>query len=59
MGDALRVWVTAKTQYGDILANVDVLHGGAESLLTITNILIVLGMREGLRQIQEPEIESR
>lgn len=30
----------AKTQYGTILANVDWLHGGAESLLTITNLMI-------------------
>ncbi len=30
----------AKTHYGTILANVDWLHGGAESLLTITNLMI-------------------
>lgn len=41
--------IYAKLQYDDILANVDWLHGPAESLLTITNLLIVLGMREGLR----------
>lgn len=38
--------------YGTSLANVDWLHGGAESLLTITNLLIVLGLREGLRRVQ-------
>ena len=32
--------VAAKTKYGTILANVDYLHGSAESLLTITNLLI-------------------
>jgi hypothetical protein len=30
----------AKTHYGTSLANVDWLHGSAESLLTITNLLI-------------------
>lgn len=39
--------------YGTSLANVDWLHGGAESLLTITNLLIVLGLREGLRKIKD------
>lgn len=37
--------IYAKVQYHEILANVDWLHGGAESLLTITNLLIVLGFR--------------
>ena len=42
--------IFAKVQYGDILANVDWLHGPAESLLTVTNLCIVVGMREGLRE---------
>lgn len=37
--------IYAKVQYHDILANIDWLHGGAESLLTITNLLIVFGFR--------------
>lgn len=40
--------IYAKTHYHDILANIDWLHGSAESLLTITNILIVLGMRSAV-----------
>lgn len=36
--------------YGTSLSNVDWLHGGAESLLTLTNIFIVLGLREALRK---------
>ncbi|CAL8463093.1 g2627 [Coccomyxa elongata] len=44
--------IYAKTHYGTILANVDWLHGSAESLLTITNLMIVLGVREGIRQAQ-------
>eukprot|EP00549_Striatella_unipunctata_P000975 CAMPEP_0118680340 /NCGR_PEP_ID=MMETSP0800-20121206/4308_1 /TAXON_ID=210618 ORGANISM="Striatella unipunctata, Strain CCMP2910" /NCGR_SAMPLE_ID=MMETSP0800 /ASSEMBLY_ACC=CAM_ASM_000638 /LENGTH=536 /DNA_ID=CAMNT_0006576473 /DNA_START=70 /DNA_END=1680 /DNA_ORIENTATION=+ len=37
--------IVTKTGYGLSLANVDWLHGAAESLLTVTNILIVLGFR--------------
>ncbi|BDA47924.1 hypothetical protein COCOBI_11-1810 [Coccomyxa sp. Obi] len=44
--------IYAKTHYGTILANVDWLHGSAESLLTITNLMIVLGVREGIRQAE-------
>lgn len=36
--------------YGTSLSNVDWLHGGAESLLTLTNLFIVLGLREALRK---------
>jgi hypothetical protein len=35
----------AKVAYHDILANVDVLHGVAESFLSITNFLIISGFR--------------
>ena len=38
--------IFAKVQYHDILANVDWLHGTAESLLTVTNLFIVFGMRD-------------
>jgi hypothetical protein len=43
---------TAKTHYGTSLANVDWLHGAAESLLTVTNLLIVLGLRAGIRDAE-------
>lgn len=33
--------IVTKSVYGESLANVDWLHGGAEALLTITNVLIV------------------
>lgn len=42
--------IYAKTQMGTTLANVDWLHGPAESLLTMTNLLIVLGFRRGILQ---------
>ena len=35
--------IVAQLRYGELLANVDYLHGGAESLLTISNLLVVLG----------------
>ena len=35
--------VIAQLRYGALLANVDPLHGGAESLLTLSNLLVVLG----------------
>jgi hypothetical protein len=41
--------IYAKTHYHDILANVDWLHGSAESLLTITNLLIAVGFRNAMR----------
>jgi len=42
--------IYAKVHYGTNLANVDWLHGTAESLLTITNLLIVLGLRKAIRE---------
>ena len=37
--------IIAKNEYHTILANEDTLHGLAESLLTITNLLIIFGFR--------------
>ena len=42
----------AKVHYGTSLSNVDWLHGGAESLLTLTNLFVVLGLRNALRKIK-------
>ena len=41
--------IYAKKVYGLSLSNVDWLHGGAESFLSMTNLLIVLGFRQGIR----------
>lgn len=41
--------------YHQSLANVDLLHGGAEVFLTLSNILIVLGFRQALRRSTEEE----
>ena len=40
--------IYAKVHYGEMLANVDWLHGSAESFLTLSNILVVLGFRQGI-----------
>lgn len=45
--------LAAKLHYGTSLSNVDWLHGGAESLLTLTNLFIVLGLREALRKLKD------
>lgn len=38
--------IYAEQAYGVELANVDWLHGSAESFLTLSNILVVLGFRQ-------------
>ena len=40
--------IVAKKQFGDILANVDVLHGSSESLLTLSNLFFALGFARAL-----------
>lgn len=50
--------IYAKTQYHDILANIDYLHGGAESMLTITNLLIIFGFRATRPQPTENPMEQ-
>ncbi|KAL0920861.1 hypothetical protein M5K25_007876 [Dendrobium thyrsiflorum] len=51
VGATIPAGIYAKLKYGTSLANVDWLHGGAESLLTLTNLFIVLGLRGALRKI--------
>ena len=50
---------TAKVHYGTSLSNVDWLHGGAESLLTLTNLFIVLGLRQALRRASDEKKSTR
>ena len=45
--------IAAKTEYGDILANVDVLHGASESLLTVSNFLFAFGFAAALASSTE------
>lgn len=35
--------LVAQWRYGEVLANVDALHGGAEAFLTLSNLLVLLG----------------
>jgi hypothetical protein len=50
--------IYAKTHYHDILANVDWLHGLAESFLTITNLLIIAGFRSAQAPSSPPSQPS-
>jgi len=42
----------AKQAYGAELANVDWLHGSAESFLSLSNILVVLGFRQAIKKLE-------
>lgn len=42
--------IYAQVAFGEQLANVDWLHGGAEVFLTLSNILVVLGFRQAIQQ---------
>lgn len=53
VGITIPAGIYAKVHYHEALANVDWLHGSAESLLTLANILVVLGFRQGIAQHQE------
>ncbi|MBW4683672.1 MAG: DUF3593 domain-containing protein [Komarekiella atlantica HA4396-MV6] len=44
--------IYAVLHYGQSLANVDWLHGGAEVFLTLSNILLVLGFGQAVRQLK-------
>ncbi len=48
VGVTIPAGIYAKVAYGESLANVDWLHGSAESFLTLSNILIVLGFRQAI-----------
>jgi Protein of unknown function (DUF3593) len=50
--------IYAKVAYNESLANIDWLHGAAESFLTISNILLVLGFREAVIKAKESSPEE-
>lgn len=50
--------ITAKLQYGASLADSDWLHGSAESLLTITNLVTVVAFRQALNAKEQQLDES-
>lgn len=41
--------IYAQVELGESLANVDWLHGSAEFFLTLSNLVVVLGFREALK----------
>ncbi|GLT78116.1 hypothetical protein SLA2020_496620 [Shorea laevis] len=53
VGATIPAGIYAKVKYGTSLSNVDWLHGGAESLLTLTNLFIVLGLRQALKKAKD------
>ncbi|KAM0861671.1 hypothetical protein ACQ4PT_045725 [Festuca glaucescens] len=55
VGATIPAGIYAKVHYGTSLSNVDLLHGTAESLLTLTNLFIVLGLRGALRKLKDGE----
>lgn len=56
VGVTIPAGIYARVAYGEALANVDWLHGGAEVFLTLSNILIVLGFRQAvLNKQRAPE----
>jgi len=55
---AVPAGIYAKVHYGTSLSNVDWLHGSAESLLTLTNLFIVLGLRGALRKLEEEDTKD-
>ncbi|MGG6266321.1 DUF3593 domain-containing protein [Leptolyngbya sp. AN03gr2] len=46
--------IYAQVHYGKQLADVDWLHGSAESFLTLSNILVVLGFRQAILGTNQP-----
>ncbi|CAO2819189.1 unnamed protein product [Amaranthus hypochondriacus] len=55
VGATIPAGIYAKVHYGTSLSNVDWLHGGAESLLTLSNLFVVLGLRNTLRESKTSE----
>jgi heme A synthase len=53
VGVTIPVGIYALRVYGTSLANVDFLHGGAESFLTIANILVVLGFKAAIDRLNQ------
>jgi hypothetical protein len=48
--------IISKSVYGHSLADTDWLHGGAEALLTIANILIVIGLKQAMTNPNPPSM---
>jgi len=51
--------ITAKLQYGVSLADSDWLHGSAESLLTVTNLVTVIAFRQALNWKEQQQQQQQ
>ncbi|MDJ0511380.1 MAG: DUF3593 domain-containing protein [Crocosphaera sp.] len=51
--------IYAKVHYGEALANIDWLHGSAESFLTLSNILVVLGFRQSILNYRKQQENTK
>jgi len=62
VGVTIPAGLYAERVYRDALANVDWLHGSAEFFLTLANIFVVLGFRQGVNRAivapKSPDSES-
>lgn len=56
VGVTIPAGIYAQVHYGKTLANVDWLHGGAEVFLTLSNILIVLGFRQAVKERRQVKL---
>jgi Protein of unknown function (DUF3593) len=50
--------IYAKVAYGQELANVDWLHGSAESFLTLSNVVVVWGFSQAIYQTEAQKSKS-
>ena len=58
VGITIPAGIYAKDQYGTELANVDWLHGSAESFLTLSNVLVVLGFAGAIAKLKKEKEEA-
>ncbi|MGL5035555.1 MAG: DUF3593 domain-containing protein [Microcystaceae cyanobacterium] len=59
VGVTIPAGIYAKVHYGEMLANVDWLHGSAESFLTVSNLLIVIGFTKAIADRQSTNSENQ
>lgn len=58
VGVTIPAGIYAKVHYGEMLANVDWLHGSAESFLTMSNLLLVIGLTKAIADHQSSNAEN-
>jgi Protein of unknown function (DUF3593) len=55
VGITIPAGLYAEQHYGESLANVDWLHGGAEVFLTLANVFVVLGFQRAIAHHQKTQ----